>query len=395
MPARRAAPRCWRREFAWSAALLAVADPSATGTALARLANPLDDVHWPKVHQLAVRRPRRRALALGQTFEVELVDAEGVSLPDEVRIHYRYDEGTARPTMKSRPMQLIDGKMVARKESVSQPFSYRAEGGDDRSMGWTELEVVEPPAVETLAIKLHYPAYTGFSPQDSQPHLRAVVGTRVAIQAATTKPLRSATLRTDGGLEIAAGLSRRRILVHDSGSCDADKPLGPEFVLDKTGTYWFDLEDREGFHGGQQTRYEMRVIPDAAPTVDIEQPKANIFVTPKAVVPLRILVKDDLAIHQIVAGVSPLRSIGQGRDRQLLADGPAKIPPHGRPPSRSTILRERTGRQGESRAGRARLEPRAAGTEAGNADHVPRDRHGLSPADGPKLAAAAVDHFGR
>jgi Domain of unknown function (DUF4175) len=302
------------------AALLAVADPSSTGTALARLANPLNDVQWPKVHQLRFVEPVTR-VALGQTFEVELVDAEGVSLPDEVRMHYRYDEGDRAARDEVEAMQFIDGRMVARKESVSQPFSYRAEGGDDRSMGWTKLEVVEPPAVESLAIKLHYPEYTGFSPQDSQPHLRAPAGTRVAIRAATTKPLRSATLRTDVGLELAAAVAE------DGYSFTIPASAGGEFLLDKTGTYWFDLEDREGFHGGQQTRYEMRVLPDAAPTVDIEQPKANIFVTPAAVVPLRILVKDDLAIHQIALVYLRSDRSDKGEIVQLLADGPAKISP--------------------------------------------------------------------
>jgi len=302
------------------AGLLAVVNPSAMGTALARLANPLNDVQWPKVHQLRFVDPVTR-VALGQTFEVELVDAEGVSLPDEVRIHFRYDEGDRPARDEVEAMQFIDGKMVARKESVSQPFSYRAEGGDDRSMGWTRLEVVEPPAVESLAIELHYPAYTGFSPQNSQPHLRAPAGTRVTIQAATTKPLRSATLRTDVGLELPATIG------DDGYSFTIPTNAQPEFVLDKSGTYWFDLEDREGFHGGQQTRYEMRVIPDSAPTVDIEQPKANIFVTPQAVVPLRILVKDDLAIHQVSLVVLRSDQSDKGGIAQLLVDGPTKIPP--------------------------------------------------------------------
>lgn len=327
------------------AGLLAIVNPSATGTALARLANPLNDVQWPKVHQLHFVDPVTR-VALGQTFEVELVDTEGVSLPDEVRIHFRYDEGDRPARDEVEAMQFIDGHMVARKESVSQPFSYRAEGGDDRSMGWTRLEVVEPPAVESLAIKLHYPAYTGFWPQDSQPHLRAPAGTRVTINAATTKPLRSATLRTDVGLELPAAIGDdgysftipvsslpATAVPADAVATDkvpkdaAPANAAPEFVLEKSGTYWFDLEDREGFHGGQQTRYEMRVIPDAAPTVDIEQPKANIFVTPQAVVPLRILVKDDLAIHQISLVVLRSDQSDKGEIAQLLVDGPAKILP--------------------------------------------------------------------
>ena len=48
-------------------------------------------------------------------------------------------------------MRLVDGAMIARRENVLRPFSYRVEGGDDQSMPWLDVEVVEPPAVESLS----------------------------------------------------------------------------------------------------------------------------------------------------------------------------------------------------------------------------------------------------
>ena len=41
--------------------------------------------------------------------------------------------------------------MVARKDNVTRPFWYRAEGGDDTSMDWIRLEVLEPPRLESLS----------------------------------------------------------------------------------------------------------------------------------------------------------------------------------------------------------------------------------------------------
>ena len=46
-------------------------------------------------------------------------------------------------------------------------------------------------------------------------------------------------------------------------------------------------------------RYEIRAIVDAAPTVEIREPKANIFVTADATLPIDILAHDDLAIRRI------------------------------------------------------------------------------------------------
>ncbi len=65
-------------------------------------------------------------------------------------------------------MRLLNGAMVARKESVTRPFSYRAEGGDDQSMEWIRLEVVEPPRLESLKLALHPPAYTGLPAETSE-----------------------------------------------------------------------------------------------------------------------------------------------------------------------------------------------------------------------------------
>ncbi len=46
-------------------------------------------------------------------------------------------------------------------------------------------------------------------------------------------------------------------------------------------------------------RYEIRAIEDVTPSVALEEPGANAFVTPEAVVPLRIEAKDDLGLAEV------------------------------------------------------------------------------------------------
>src|SRR6185437_1860068 len=127
------------------------------------------------------KAPRR--IALGQPFEVEVVDEHKSRLPDEVRIHFRYEDESQ--TVEA--MHFRNGVMIFRKEQVERPFSYRAEGGDDDSLEWLELKVVEPPLVDRMDVQLHFPEYTGWEPKKAEPHLRTLVGTRVAIDAKTTK----------------------------------------------------------------------------------------------------------------------------------------------------------------------------------------------------------------
>ena len=134
------------------------------------------------------------------------------------------------------------GKTAAvRRENVLRPFAYRVEGGDDRSMTWMNVEVVEPPAVESLAVKLFPPPYTGWPAEKSDGNLRALVGTRIEIQAKATKPLKSAKLVLEGGGEFPGRLS------DDGLRMTFDDP---KFIVTASGGYRFELLDREGMSGG-------------------------------------------------------------------------------------------------------------------------------------------------
>ncbi len=274
------------------AGILVCLAPADARVAVARLINPLGNTAWPRTTHLTIRRPVER-IARGQPFEIEVVDAFGARLPPEVRIHYRDEAPDGGVVEETERMRFADGAMVARRENVQRPFSYRVEGGDDRSMPWSKVEVVEPPAVESLSIRLVPPAYTGWPAVPSERHIRALAGTEVRITGQATKPLAAADLCLEGG---------RKIPARDSATTAAGSPsatAGPPWSIEKSGAYWFDLTDREGLHGGADDRWEIPAIPDAPPTVRIEQPTANLFVTPRAVVPIRVAAKDDLAIRDV------------------------------------------------------------------------------------------------
>lgn len=273
------------------AAIVTLLDPSATATAVARLVNPLGDRRWPQQNHLQFREPVTR-LALGQTFEVELIDARGEPLPEQAWIEYRLPSGGSS-TVEKTAMQYSGDRFVARRDAVGQPFSYRAVGGDDQSMDWIDLEVVEPPLIESLELQLHYPQYTGWPPESTERHVRALAGTRVAVRGTSTKPVQRATVCMPGEVRVD-------MRVTDDGygfSLPADAE--PAFVVEQSGAYWIELEDAEGLLGGADVKYDLRAVADLPPTVAIDKPAANIYVTAEASVPLRIVAKDDLALQAI------------------------------------------------------------------------------------------------
>jgi hypothetical protein len=295
-------------------AILAVADPASARIALARLAAPWGAMQWPQQNELQFIDPPTR-LAVGQPFEVELEDRQG-RLPDEVRIHYRF-EVDGEWTHETEVMQPLGDRMLAHRDAVARPFEYRAEGGDDRSMEWTRLDVVEPPLVESFEVTLHPPAYTGFAKSVSEKRVRALKGTRAGIQAVATKPLASATLMLASGAEIPASI----------GADGHSFAISPEqFTIEDSGDYWFALVDSEQLPGGSENRWEIRAVTDAPPSVSFEQPGANIFVTPDATVAFRVLVKDNLAIRSVAMHFTRSDQSDQGEFIVPLFEGPAEPP---------------------------------------------------------------------
>ncbi len=272
-----------------AAAMLAMLDPAASRTALARLVNPLGNAAWPQKNHLAIRNPVDR-VGRGRAFEIEAVDSAAAPLPAEVFIHYRFPAADGAMTEESVLMHQVHNTAVARRENVARPFSYRVEGGDDLSMPWFPVEVVEPPAVESLSIRLIPPFYTGLPAEKAENDVRALVGTRLEIDAKAMKPLQTAVLCLEDGREFPGRLSPdgTRIAINDAA-----------LVVEKSGSYWFRLTDREGLTGGENDRWEIVALADSPPSVTIEQPAANLYVTPRAVVPLRITAKDDLAVRDV------------------------------------------------------------------------------------------------
>ena len=277
--------------------VFALVQPQIVAVAARRLANPWSAAAWPQKHHLKLREEVRR-VALGQTFEVEVTDAAGVPLPEQLWIIYRQEAADGDLVEDRQAVPVVQSAesgslRVAHREAVARPFAYRVVGGDDNSMPWIELEVVEPPALESLSITLHVPAYTGWPAQPGEKHLRALVGTRVALAGTSTKPLRTAHVALEDGRTIPLAIDRDGYVF--SLASDAADGL----VVEKTCAYWFEFEDLQGLQGGRDLRYEIRAVTDLPPVVTLERPEANLFVTPQAVIPVRVSAKEDIALRDV------------------------------------------------------------------------------------------------
>jgi len=273
-----------------AAGLCLAIHPSPSWTAVSRLCNPLNHAHWPQKTHLQIRQPVDR-IAQGQPFEVAVVDADDATLPEDVFIHYRFGGSKGVAMAESERMTRLDGVMMARREGVTRPFSYRVDGGDDASMPWRQVDVVVPPTMESLSIRLIPPSYSGCREQRSEQHIQALVGTRIEMEGRASVPIVSAVLCFEDGKRF-------------EGLVDADArgfkiPAGDGAVLvERSEAYWLELTDVEGLCGVGD-RWGIDAVPDSPPTVAIVQPASNGVATSQAVVPLRVSAKDDLALRSV------------------------------------------------------------------------------------------------
>ena len=277
-------------------ALVAVAiclavDPGAVRTALARLASPLGETQWPREHQLVFREIPTRLVA-GQTFQVELIDTAG-TLPDDVKIEYSATHNGVRE-VTTEPMVRTGDAMVARRENVNKSFAFRAKGGDDDTMAWNWVDVKELPRLSSMSITVHPPEYTGLPVAPAERHLEVLAGTGIEIRGVTSEPVGAARILQEHAEPIEA------VVENDAdGHAQRAFHIGPkQWIANRSGPYKLELVNESGL-AGVVGQWNLRVDPDSPPTVTWQRPADDLYVLPRAIVPIEVLVKDDLAIRRV------------------------------------------------------------------------------------------------
>jgi len=267
----------------------ALLSPHKTWIGLARLANPLGSTLWPRDNDLDFRHVRDK-LAAGELFEVELFDKNG-SVPDDAQMEYRFGGPDEQRTFRE-PMRRLGTVMTASRENVQRSFSYRALAGDGETK-WHDLKVVEPAKLESLEVTLIPPAYTGWPRETSHGAVAALAGTRLQMRGKSSKKLKSAALKQQGGKNVVAAH------VEPDGLTFVVPAPSAELLVSESGDYWFELTDEEDVIGAANQRFSMRAVPDDPPTVALEKPTTDLYLMPEATAPIRVMAKDRLALKAV------------------------------------------------------------------------------------------------
>ncbi|MFW6169051.1 MAG: DUF4175 family protein [Planctomycetota bacterium] len=293
-------------------------DSGMVALAAKRMLAPWAENPWPRRHVLQwVDVPTR--LAVGRDFEAKLGDASG-DLPEQVEIHYWF-KGDDPSRIRTFQMQPLGEHLVHRLPNVTRPFRYRATGGDDHAMPWTELVLIEPPRIIEHEVTLYPPEYTGCPSRRADAGFSALTGTRATVRARTNKPLSAAMLETD-----TSGDNTTIDLVLDEDQCGFSwDESGTDWTIEQSGVYGFHLIDEAGLDVGVATQWDVRAVRDLPPTVSLKQPPADRVVTPSARVSLEAIVKDDLAVRAVNLHFVRSASMDQSEETVSLWSGPSDL----------------------------------------------------------------------
>ncbi|MFM9197536.1 MAG: hypothetical protein ACKOWG_17715, partial [Planctomycetia bacterium] len=298
-------------------AALAVARPAVAGLWVRRLPL-LADEPWPRRVRLAVEDfpGGVRKVARGSDVDV-IVHAQAEQLPEVVDLRWR--PATGRSTglraageprrgwhtdrMGARGGAVADGQAFGHVlKGVNESLDLEIRGGDAR-LKPLRLEVLEPPALETLRITATPPAYLGNTPRE-MPAARVVQvprGAKVEIACTATKPLSAATMVAVAAGDAAASAETVLATVPTSDAtggfgaptAPARGIVGRIAALDADCSVVVRFTDTDGLVNREPVTFTLSAVPDEPPQVAVRLFGISTAVTPNARVPLAGTISDD------------------------------------------------------------------------------------------------------
>lgn len=304
--------------------VLLVAVRPGVGLTWARRMLLLSAAPWPRRTVLDVEgfRGGVRTVARGGAVEI-VVHARGSDGPPaQVDLRTRNADGWTTARMGAQGAAVAGAQtFVHVLDGVNGDVDLEIRGGDARLRD-LRLHAVDPPAVESLAIRCVPPAYlaSGTRVLAAARTIPVPRGSRVEIDSTATKPLRSARL-----LQRAVGAAESRSTAETVVATLDPAPAGARAisgtlaaVLDDTAVV-VRFVDTDGLASRDGVAFTLVAVADESPRVSLRLVGAPTAVTPSGRVAIEGTIRDD---HGLAAAAVILRSGGAPLPSGNRAEGP-------------------------------------------------------------------------
>jgi hypothetical protein len=275
----------------------------------------LADEPWPRRVGLEVEGFVNgvRKVARGGDVDV-IVHARGVGgPPDVVELRSRGLGGWRTERMGTRGGTTADTQTFGHVlKGVAEDMRLEIRGGDARLRN-LRLHVVEPPALESLAIRGTPPDYLGTGVREP-PAARIVSlprGSRVEVSCVVTKPLASATLsvRPAG---TTAGEGETVLAEIPPAAASSLRTIGGIIAaLDGDSVVTLRLVDTDGLANREPIAFTLSAVPDEVPRLALRLRGISTAVTPRARLPLAGTISDDHALSDAAARLAIKNGAGK------------------------------------------------------------------------------------
>ncbi len=172
--------------------------------------------------------------------------------------------------------------------NVAARTSYHVEARGVRSGTFT-LGVADLPAIESLGMVYHFPAYTGLAPRTFEHggDVAALRGTRVELNVTPTLPTPEAMLTTDSGDSLA--MERQ-----------ADGSFSASLVVRGDGFYGIRFLTAQGAWVAGAPDYRIDALDDQGPSITLRKPGRDVDVSAVEEVFLDAWADDDVGISEVL-----------------------------------------------------------------------------------------------
>ncbi|HEY4612607.1 MAG TPA: DUF4175 family protein, partial [Bacteroidota bacterium] len=270
--------------------LLAAGLQSSLYGSVDRLAHFTSEYVSPAKHVFEVS-PGNKEIVKGADVEirVKVVSVSAVS-SGELRLSTRLEGQTKFDAIAMRVNPDAPGEFLATLSGVRGSTEYFV-GLDDVRSDVFRLTVIDRPVLRSLLVRLEYPAYTKLPARVQDEFIgdvTALAGTRISVSGASSKALERGRLVFADDKSVPLTVRRER--------------FSADFALKSDGVYYIEVQDDGGLTNQDPVKYELKVIPDEAPTVAIQQPGRNLDLAGMDALPLILQVKDDFGFSRLRLG---------------------------------------------------------------------------------------------
>ncbi len=274
----------WMGMTALAFVLLCLPLPRHAAIGLIRFFNPFTSLRWPHRTTIVVEEPER-----GWTIPaLESLPVQGLVSgvkPPQITLAYR-DDTSGHWIRENIPVGDDDTFRYVFQE-VREPVRFYIRGGDYVTDTY-QVEIIQRPYIRGITAHYEYPVYAGI-PNRSLPsgQLNGLEGTRVRLEIESSMELQKALFifEEDDPVE----MTRHR---------DGEK-FEHQLFLEREGAYRVELYEKHGYREVRPEVYDIRVIPDMRPEVEILSPGRNVSATRRASVDIAFRASDDYGLEQV------------------------------------------------------------------------------------------------